>query len=230
MRRRSGAYGGTGTGSRCVSALASPELHLGVLDVGENRHIRHVLELTVLAVIFIAVAIEHEVVAGMSIKELTFVGVAVVLGLGLGAAILSWIYSQPEQLLGNMRVAFEEFKGDSIQLNSEFKSLLTQTLEKQPFVSEDVLAIIEERADTIWVVTTDLRNDVMPGKIEIQSPPTSKKGNAIPIFFRLRRILIFRTLRSMRRHIKIGLYINIMLRRLHLYIYPMTPFSYFVKL
>ena len=150
--------------------------------MGENRHIRHVLELTVLAVIFIAVAIEHEVVAGMSIKELTFVGVAVVLGLGLGAAILSWIYSQPEQLLGNMRVAFEEFKGDSIQLNSEFKSLLTQTLEKQPFVSEDVLAIIEERADTIWVVTTDLRNDVMPGKIRDSVAANLKKGKRYTYF------------------------------------------------
>lgn len=148
----------------------------------ENKHARLLVETGVLAALITLTVIYHEYVAGMSRGELTLIAISAVLIILLVAASVSWIYSQPQKLLEGVGKSFADFKREGAILHTEFRSLLTQTLDRQPFVSEDVLAIIEQSADNIWVVTTDLKNDVSHGRIRDSVEDNLKKGKHYTYF------------------------------------------------
>src|SRR5205085_693506 len=67
--------------------------------------------------------------------------------------------------LNDLRSASELYAKQGDRLQFELRATLTGALEKQPYVDDDMLSIIEANASNIWVITTDLRNDVTPGKI-----------------------------------------------------------------
>lgn len=111
-----------------------------------------------------------------SIQQLVVLTISVIAVWLLAAVSAAWFYSRPRDLLNDLRRALDRYQKQGDQLSFELKATLREALASQPYVSEDVLSIIESDATNIWVISTDLRNDVTPGKIRESVESNLKSG------------------------------------------------------
>jgi hypothetical protein len=118
----------------------------------------------------------------ITIPELVILTIAVIILWLLAAFSAAWFYSRPRDMLNDLRGAIDLYgeKGDRLQF--ELKTILGGALEKQPYVDDEMLSIIESNASNIWVISTDLRNDVNPGKIREAVEANLKSGKQYTYF------------------------------------------------
>jgi hypothetical protein len=107
----------------------------------------------------------HKYAEQLTIAKLAELTVAVIVLWLLASSSAAWFYSRPRDLLNDLRQTIELHEEQGARLRFELQTTLREALEKQPYVDDDMLSIIESNASNIWVITTDLRNDVTPGKI-----------------------------------------------------------------
>jgi len=117
-----------------------------------------------------------------TVPELVLFGLAAVMAIAIINAAAAWFYARPREILDAIKLSIGELGREGSRLHYELRTTLTEALERQPYVSEDMLALIEERADGIWVVSTDLRNDIRPGKIRASVEENLKKGKNYTYF------------------------------------------------
>src|ERR1051325_931438 len=130
------------------------------------KHIMAILvEFAAAMVLLVGVYIYHTYAEKLTRPQLLLVAplTIVLCLLTIGAA--AWVWSRPRDIVRDLRNTISSFERDRDVFNAELKAALRDFLHNQPVVSEEVLALIEKDAHDIWVVTTDLKNDVNPGKI-----------------------------------------------------------------
>jgi hypothetical protein len=139
----------------------------------------HVAVIALLA----SLAVVYEKYAGhFTPMELVGLTAGVILLILLVSVSAAWFFSQPRDLLRDLRDAFERSQAQADKLHFELRATLREALERQPYVDEDMLSIIEASANNIWVISTDLKNDVTPGRIRDSVEANLKAGKHYTYF------------------------------------------------
>jgi hypothetical protein len=124
-----------------------------------------VVEVAVLFILASLALLYERFATQITVPELIILTIAVIFLWLLAAISAAWFFSQPRELLNDLRHAIDLYGKEGELLHFELRATLREALERQPYVDEDMLSIIEANANNIWVVSTDLRNDITPGKI-----------------------------------------------------------------
>jgi hypothetical protein len=122
-------------------------------------------EVGLLCLLITMSALYHRFAEHLTIREVVEITGAVIVLWVLGASSAAWFFSRPRDLLNDMRHMIDQYEAQGTRLGFELRATLREALEKQPYVDDDMLSIIESNASNIWVITTDLRNDVTKGSI-----------------------------------------------------------------
>jgi len=122
------------------------------------------------------------VVKPFTTEQLITLIIAIIVLAIVTSAAAGWFYSQPRDLLNDLKRSIDQYGREGDQLQFELKTILGTALESQPYVDEDALSIIESNASNIWVISTDLRNDVTPGRIREAVEANLKNGKQYTYF------------------------------------------------
>jgi len=135
-------------------------------------------ELVAAMLLLIGVALYHKYAAELPTSQLIIAGICTIALVAVVVAAAAWIWSRPREVLREFKSTITAIEHDRNEFNAELKAALRDFLHNQPFVSEEVLALIEKDAHDIWVVTTYLKNDVNPGKLRdsVENNLTSGKS------------------------------------------------------
>jgi hypothetical protein len=145
-------------------------------------HTVHTVELTAFVILIVFGVLAHKVWDIFTYQQIAILAVSVIVILVMVSISASWFFARPRDLLNNLRDAINDYEEHGKQLEFELRTTLRQVLEKQPYVDEDMLSIIEAEASNIWVITTDLSNDVRPGRIKESVEANLKSGKQYTYF------------------------------------------------
>ena len=141
-----------------------------------------VVEVTVLLTLTTLAILYDRSAKVLSVKELAILTFGVIVLWLLVAFSAAWFFSRPRDLLNHLQQAINVTEHNGKQLHFELRTTLREALERQPYVDEDMLSIIEANANNIWVITTDLRNDITPGHIRESVEANLKSGKHYTYF------------------------------------------------
>lgn len=151
--------------------------------IKDNKKLRfRVAEVGVLLFLATLAILYDRFARQITIPELVILTIAVIILWLLAAFSAAWFYSRPRDLLNDLRGAIDLYGEKGNRLQFELKTILSGVLEKQPYVDDEMLSIIESNASNIWVISTDLVNDVTPGKIREAVEANLKSGKQYTYF------------------------------------------------
>lgn len=98
-------------------------------------------------------------------------------------AIRTWVYVNPKTMFDKITNDFDQIENKFSSIYSKYESLhkkldenaLKIIVQKQ-FIDQDTLSLIEEKAKEIWVVTTDLGNEIRDYKLRRTVYSNLQKG------------------------------------------------------
>src|ERR1051326_5765391 len=151
------------------------------------------IEVAVLLTLGTLAILYDRLVKQFTTPELIILAIGIIALWLLTAASAAWFYSRPREVLYDLKGAIDQYqeKGNRLlnqyeekgnRLQFELKTILGGALEKQPYVDDEMLSIIESNASNIWVISTDLKNDVTPGKIRDAVEDNLKSGKQYMYF------------------------------------------------
>lgn len=173
-----------------------------------SNKFRLIFEVLIMAMLIVGSVIYGQVSNYGSYHDLIVLGIVVTLITIIIAFSTSWFYAQPKDAIHELKniieslrsdsdnsknLAINELKDESIELlkgyedktkllHQKIDSTLSDFVESQPFVDEDMLSVIEENAAAVWVVSTDLSNDVNPGRIRDSVEKNLREGKHYTYF------------------------------------------------
>ena len=142
----------------------------GSLQSSRSREIGVLLCLATLAVLY------ERVASHLPVTDVVMLTIALVVLWLVATFAAALLYSRPREILNDLKSATELYTKHGERLQFELRATLREALEKQPYVDDDMLSIIESNASNIWVITTDLNNDVTKGSIRDSVEANLKNG------------------------------------------------------
>lgn len=131
----------------------------------DTHSFRIVIDVVVVTTSLGLAVMYHKYTGHLDAWEVAGIAAVVILICLVVAGAAAWFFAKPRDLLNGLRHNIEVYRTEGEQLHFELRTVLKEALGSQPYVSEEALSIIEADANNIWVITTDLKNDVTPGKI-----------------------------------------------------------------
>jgi hypothetical protein len=116
-------------------------------------------------ILILATAVVWSVVkARVSGAELAIIILASLLLYALLVSLWTWYHTNPKETLAENRRAYEELfrtiKSGYEEQYLKIKATVDKLIQKQRFIDQSILNVIESEAEEIWVVTTKLANEL----------------------------------------------------------------------
>jgi hypothetical protein len=100
----------------------------------------------------------------MPVSELSVVALVCILLYVLLVSLWTWYHTKPKETLAENRRAYEDLyrtiKNGYEEQYLKIKATVDKLIQKQRFIDQGILNVIESEADEIWVITTKLANEL----------------------------------------------------------------------
>lgn len=111
----------------------------------------------------------------VAMEKVVRVGVFSVLLYTLLLSIYTWFYSKPHQLIKKQKFDFDEFI-------TKIDASVNKLIQKQRFIDQATLDLIEKQADNIWVVTTNMASEITKKSLQLSVEENLRKNKKYTYF------------------------------------------------
>ncbi len=115
--------------------------------------------------IILATALVWQTVkANLNVTEIAVIASISLLLFAILSWLWTWFHMKPKEMLSENRKGYEELYQKMIdgyeEQHLKIKATVDKLIQKQRFIDQGILNVIEREAETIWVITTKLANEL----------------------------------------------------------------------